>query len=218
MMRSNEIAVKNGFTGDEVVFLRRFKKPQDIQEFLDSIPYDPVPGTSSPRAVLHERKANCFEGALFAAAALRVLGYKPLIVDMIAHNDDDHVFALFKRQNCYGAVAKSNTTMLRYREPVYRTLRELVMSYFDFYVNSIGEKTLRGYSKPVDLSVFDGQKWMVTDGSLDFIGDYLNRIRHVKILTPKQARNLTRVDRNFVKLCFNDAVEDGVYKPKSRNR
>jgi hypothetical protein len=203
-----------GFTKDETAFFRGFKSPHDIQIFLNEIPYDAEAGTSSPKVVIHERKANCFEGALFAAAVLRMLGNKPLIVDMIAHHDDDHVIAVFKHNECYGAIAKSNTTMLRFREPVYRSLRELVMSYFDFYINTVGEKTLRSYSNPVDLSKFDRQKWMTTEDSLDFIGDYLNEIRHKKILSTKQVRNLSRVDDEFVKLCFSGAAEDGVYKPE----
>jgi hypothetical protein len=200
-----------GFTKDELEFFRKFKKPYDIQKFLNEIPYDAEAGTSSPKVVVHERKANCFEGALFAAASLRMLGYKPLIVDMIAHNDDDHVVAIFKHDDSYGAVAKSNTTVLRYREPVYRTLRELVMSYFDFYFNIHGEKSLRSYSNTVDLSRFDKQNWMTTEENLDFIGDYLNEIKHNKILSAKQMRSLNRADGDLVSLCFNGAIEDGVY-------
>lgn len=207
-----------GYTKDEILFFRRFKKPNDIQIFLNEIPYDPDPGTNSPRAVIREGKANCFEGALFGAAALRMLGHKPLIVDMIADDDDDHVVAIFRRGNCYGAIAKSNTTVLRYREPVYRTLRELVMSYFDFYFNLLGEKTLRSYSDPVDLSRFDKQNWMATEGNLDFIGDYLNEIRHKKILTAKQIRNLSQADDTLLKLCFDGSVEDGLYKPEKKTK
>lgn len=116
--------LRAGFTKSELDFFRKFKKPYDIQLFLNEIPYDAAPGTSSPRVSINERKANCFEGALFGAAALRMLGHEPLIVDMIGYNDDDHVVAVFKENNCYGAVAKSNTTVLRFREPVNRTLRE----------------------------------------------------------------------------------------------
>lgn len=205
-----------GFTKDEREFFRELKKPYDIQQFLNKIPYDAEPGTSSPRVVIRERRANCFEGALFGALALRMLGHEPLIVDMIAENDDDHVIAIFKQNNCYGAVAKSNTTVLRYREPVYTTLRELVMSYFDFYFNIQGDKTLRSFSSPVNLSRFDNKNWMTTEENLDFIGDYLNDIGHKKILSAKQIRSLSRADDDLVKLCFDGAVEDGVYKPEMR--
>ncbi|MCL5268722.1 MAG: hypothetical protein M1469_11570 [Bacteroidetes bacterium] len=201
-------------TGSHADVLRRFREPHDIQLFLNSIPYDAEAGTSSPGVVASERKANCFEGALFAAAALRAMGHKPLIVDMIAQNDDDHVIALFKRGRYYGAVTKSNTTMLRYREPVYQSLRELVMSYFDFYFNIKGQKTLRSYSNPVDLSRFDKQNWMTTDENLDYIGDYLNNVKHYRILDRKMIRNLSYADDDIVGLCFNGALEDGVYRPK----
>ena len=128
--------------------------------------YNPEYITNSPRKVLQCKKANCFEGALFAAAALKIIGFKPLIVDFMTENDDDHVIAVFKQDNYYGAVAKSNTKLLRYREPVYRTLRELVMSYFDFYFNTLGELSLRSYSNPVNLSKFDKFNWMTTDEDL----------------------------------------------------
>ncbi len=198
---------------NEIKVFHRFRTPYDIQQFLNRIPYDPDSGTSSPGAVALEQTANCFEGSLFAAAALRVLGYKPLIVDMMTENDDDHVIALFKQAKYYGAVAKSNTTMLRYREPVYRSLRELVMSYFDFYFNIKGEKSLRSYSNPVDLSRFDRQNWMTTDENLDCIGDYLYKVKHHQLLSKKMIGRLSRADDDLVGLCFSGAVEDGVYKP-----
>jgi len=195
-------------------FFARFQKPHDIQSFLDDIEYDSAPGTSSPRIVMQERKANCFEGALFGAAALRMLGHKPLIVDMIAENDDDHVIALFKQNGCYGAIAKSNTTLLRFREPVYRTLRELVMSYFDFYFNILGEKTLISYSNPVDLSRFDRRDWMTTDENLDFIGDYLSEVKHHKVVSTKIRRQLTKAGNDLVRVCFDVADDDGIFKPE----
>ncbi len=200
-------------TAAEKIF-NNFRNPYDIQLFLNRISYDPKPGTSSPEIVAEEKAANCFEGALFAAAALRVRGHKPLIVDMLAENDDDHVVALFKEGEYYGAVAKSNTTMLRYREPVYRSLRELVMSYFDFYFNIKGQKTLRSYSNPVNLSRFDGGNWMTTDENLDYIGDYLYEVKHHPVLSRKMIGRLSRADDDIVGLCFNGAVEDGVYKPE----
>lgn len=214
-MGNNEVSVPRS-KNLEPAMVEVFHKPHHIQAFLNSIPYKAEAGTISPREVMRRREANCFEGALFAAAALRTLGHKPLIVDMTADNDDDHVIALFKRSGYFGAVAKSNTTMLRYREPVYRTLRELVMSYFDFYINTYGEKTLRSYSKPVDLSRFDRNGWMITDDNLDYIGDYLNEVKHTKVLTPGQIRNLCWADNDFVRLCFSAAVEDGLYKPEKR--
>ena len=162
------------------------------------------------------KTANCFEGALFAAAALKSLGHKPLIVDLIAENDDDHVIAIFKENNNYGAVAKSNTTTLRFREPVYRTLRELIMSYFDFYINTLGEKSLRSYSRPVNLSMFDKYNWVCTDEDLDFIGNYLYKIKHFKILNGKMKRSLNVVDKQFRDLCFHGSVKKGLFIPQKK--
>jgi hypothetical protein len=206
----------SGFTDAELEFFHRFKKPNDVQLFLNEIPYDAVPGTSSPKVVIQERKANCFEGSLFAAAALRFLGHRPLIVDMLADNDDDHVIAIFKSGDNFGAIAKSNTTMLRYREPVYRTLRELVMSYFDFYFNTLGEKTLRSYSRPVNLSRFDKQNWMTTGDNLDFMGDYLNGVKHYTFLDRRALRGLSRADSDLIELCFAKSVVEGLFKPRKR--
>lgn len=202
------------FRKKDLNILKRFRKPHDIQDFLNSISYDEIPGTSSPRMVMKEGKANCFEGALFAAAALRMIGRTPLIVDMIAQNDDDHVIALFKGGKYYGAVAKSNTTMLRYRDPVFRSIRELAMSYFPFYFNIEGEMTLRSYSNPVDLSRFDGSGWMTTDENLDYIGDYLNTVRHYEVLDRRMRRYISGADDDIVRMCFSGAVAEGVYQPK----
>jgi len=194
----------------------QFESPYDIQLFLNGIKYNPCLDTASPKKVLLNRQANCFEGALFASAALRGLGYKPLIVDFMTQNDDDHVIAIFKRGNLFGAVAKSNTTLLRYREPVYRTLRELVMSYFDFYFNIYGEKSLRSYSNPVDLSRFDKYNWMMTDEDLGFIGDYLYEVKHHDLVDKKIIRTLHYADKDVVDVCFSGAIDEGLFKPKKR--
>lgn len=198
------------------VFLKKFKDPHDVQLFLNESRYNPEPGTNSPLLTAQNKAANCFEGALFAAAALRSMGQKPLIVDMIADNDDDHVIAVFKKNDHYGAVAKSNTTVLRFREPVYSSVRELVMSYFEMYFNTIGEKTLRSFSSPVNLSRFDRHNWMTTDENLDFIGDYLYTVKHHKILNSKMLRALNTADKTLVDLCFNGSVPEGLFVPETK--
>jgi len=194
--------------------LSRLDAPIKIQQFLNEMAYDPIPGTASPRVVLRERKANCFEGALFAAAALRTIGHPPLLVDMRSHNDDDHVLAVFHRNGAWGCVAKSNFTVLRFREPVYRTIRELMMSYFDVYFNAIGEKTLRAYSVPFDLARFDRENWMTTEEDISHIGDALDRARHYKVMTPAQVRDLHIVDPALVKAGLMGANAAGLFKPK----
>jgi hypothetical protein len=160
------------------------------------------------------RAAHCFEGALFAAAALRVLGHTPCIVDLVAHNDDDHVIAVFRERGLWGAIAKSNTTLLRFREPVYRSLRELVMSYFEMYFNTKGDKSLVSYSRPVNLSRFDGLQWMTAPGDLDYIGDHLFSIAHIPVVPEEHRESLNRADKDVMKACFLGSIPSGLYKPK----
>ena len=187
-----------GFTPLELRQLRALKTPVGIQKFLDALPYNLRYTAGSPKKVLHERTASCLEGGIFAAAALRVLGFPPLIFDLEAEQDTDHVLAIFKVRGHWGAVAKSNFTGCRYREPVYRTLRELAMSYFNIYFNLRGERTLRRYSRPVNLTRFDDRNWMTTDKPVWFIAEYLCEIRHLSLLTRAMEKNLTRVDRRTV--------------------
>jgi len=203
-----------GWTKAELRFFSKMGTPVKIQRYLNSLNYDPDCACRSPRFVITEKKAHCFEGALFAAAALRMQGYPPLLVDLRAHNDDDHVIAVFKKGACWGAVAKSNFTTIRFREPVYNTVRELVMSYFDFYYNTTGEKTLREYTMPIDLSRFDRRKWMTTDKDLEFIGDHLNARRHVRILTPEQIDALEMVDKDLIAAGLLGSRPEGLFKPK----
>jgi len=205
-----------GWTGQEKRRLGRLADPFGIQAFLDRIPYDDAPGTRSPRWILRESKAHCFEGALFAAAALRFLGHRPLVVDMCADNDDDHVIAVFRRRGLWGAIAKSNFTTLRFREPVYRTLRELVMSYFDVYFNTLGHKSLRSYARPLDLGRFDRRGWMTTEDDIGYIGDVLNGMRHIPLLAPGAVRTLHRVDARLFRAGMLGAKASGLYRAKAR--
>ena len=183
------------FTPSELRTLRALKTPVGIQRYLDEMPYHLAGTAWSPRMVLREKTAHCLEGAVFAAAALRALGFPPLIFDLEADQDTDHVIAIFKSRGHWGAIAKSNFTGCRYREPVYRTLRELALSYFNIYFNLRGERTLRRYSRPVDLSRFDRQHWMTTEKPIWFIAEHLCEIQHISLLTPAMEKNLTRLDR-----------------------
>jgi hypothetical protein len=187
----------NAFRPAEAQVLRRLKTPERIQRFLDDIAYNKEPHgptCRSPRRVLRDRTAHCLEGALFGAAALRANGYPPLLLDLEAVRDDDHVLAIFRQRGHWGAVAKSNYAGLRFREPVYRTLRELAISYFEHYYNLQAEKTLRAYSRPVNLGRFDRIGWMTAEEDLWAISDYLFGIPHRPLLPPAIARRLTRVD------------------------
>jgi hypothetical protein len=182
------------FTPGELRTLCALKTPAGVQRFLDQLSYHLATTAWSPRRVLRERTAHCLEGAMFAAAALRVLGFPPLIWDLEADQDTDHVIALFKIGGCWGAVAKSNFTGCRYREPVYRSLRELAMSYFNIYFNLRGQRTLRRFSRPVNLSRFDERHWMTCESSIWFIPEYLCEIPHTALLTRTQAARLAPID------------------------
>src|SRR5436190_226675 len=187
-----------GLTRAELRKLRALKTPAGVQRFLDELPYNLGYTARSPKRVLHERTASCLEGGIFAAAALRVLGFPPLIFDLEAEQDTDHVVAIFKVRGHWGAVAKSNFTGCRYREPVYRSLRELAMSYFNIYFNLRFERTLRRFSRPVNLARFDRLDWMTTNKPIWFIAEHLLEIPHQALITPAMANRLTRVDRRTV--------------------
>jgi hypothetical protein len=202
------------WTREETDFLKTISDPDKIQGFLDSIDYNPDYECRSPRWVIRKNSAHCFEGALFAAASLQFIGYQPLIVDLKAYNDDDHVIAVFREDGYWGAVAKSNFTTLRYREPVYRSLRELVMSYFDFYFNIDGDKSLRSYSLPLDLTIYNSRKWTTTDEDLEFIGDKLEKSRHYPVVNKNMIKNLKKASDTMLKAGLLGSNEEGLFKPK----
>jgi hypothetical protein len=188
------------FTPAENAIFRRLNTPARIQRFLDDLRYNKEPGgitCRSPRSVMRDRTAHCMEGALFGAAALRQLGYPPLLFDLEAVQDTDHVLAIFRVRGRWGALGKSNFSGLRFREPIYRDLRELAMSYFEHFYNLRGEKTLRGYSRAVNLSRFDRAGWMTAEKDVWAIPQYLCEIPHRPILTPAQVRGLSRMDRRL---------------------
>ena len=193
--------LSNGFHPRERALFARLPTPERIQRFLDDdIAYNKEqtgPTCRSPRRVLRDRVAHCLEGALFGAAALRAQGFEPLLLDLEAVRDDDHVLAIFRGRGGWGAIAKSNYAGLRFREPVYRTLRELAMSYFEHYYNPQGEKTLRAYSRPVNLRRFDHIAWMTAEQDLWSISDYLFAIAHRPLLAPAAARRLSPMDRRL---------------------
>ena len=184
-----------GFTRSEFRQLRALKTPAGVQKFLDELPYNLSYTARSPKKVLDDRTASCLEGGIFAAAALRIIAFPALIFDLEAEQDTDHVVAIFKLRGHWGAVAKSNFTGCRYREPVYRSLRELAMSYFNIYFNLRGERTLRRYSRPANLARFDHLNWMTTEKPVWFIAEHLCEIPHISLLTSAMKKNLTRVDR-----------------------
>jgi hypothetical protein len=188
---------RESFNAAERAIFRRLSSPGKVQRFLDDLAYNKEkegPTCRSPRRVMRDRTAHCMEGALFGAAALRMLGHPPLLLDLEAVRDDDHVLAIYRIGGRWGSLAKSNYSGLRYREPVYRTLRELAMSYFEHYYNLRREKTLRNYSRPVNLRRFDRMNWMTAEEDMWAIPEYLTTIAHTPLITPRIASSLGRVD------------------------
>jgi len=155
----------------------------------------------SPMSVLKNNTCHCIEGAVLAALALRLAGEQPLLLDLTANkNDFDHVVALFKKYGKWGAISKTNHAALRYREPIYNSIRELVMSYFHEYTDKFGRKNLRSYSLPVNLKRFDKLDWMNTTDDVFYIPEYLVEVKHFKLLNTQQIRNLRKADHFETKI------------------
>jgi hypothetical protein len=190
--------------------LPNFTSPRAIQDYLDSLAYNTSDRTLCPRDVVLERKAHCMDGAVFAAAALETIGYPPLLVDLRAVDDDDHVIAVFQDAGLWGAVAKSNTTTLRFRDPVYRSVRELALSYFPVYFNVAGEMSLYEYSRPFSLRRY-GSKYL-TDDDVAYIGADLDTTRHHAIVSRTHLKSLRLAPRYLIDACFAGADPDGLYK------
>ncbi|MEQ1849405.1 MAG: hypothetical protein ABL890_02335 [Candidatus Peribacteraceae bacterium] len=191
--------LSQALTQKEKLILSKLRTPRAIQDFLDTIPmnHEPEGDTClSPRRVLREKRAHCIEGAMLAALALRLQGRPPLLLDLKSTKHDyDHVVTLFKEGGCFGAISKTNHGVLRYREPIYKNVRELVMSYFhEYFLNDSGKKTLRSYSVPVDLSELDHLDWITSEENVWEIPMALENARHFPILTPNQIKNLRPAD------------------------
>jgi hypothetical protein len=184
-----------GLSPKDLRTLRALKTPARIQRFLDALPYQYGNTAWSPQRALRERKGHCLEGALLAAAALRVNGFQPLLMDLEAVQDDDHVVALYREGGLWGGIAKSNFAGLRFRAPIYRTLRELALSYFENYYNLRGERTLRFYSGAVNLARLDSQHWMTSEENVWCVPELLIAARHYPLFPEKVARTLPRLDR-----------------------
>jgi len=186
-----------GLGPSEFAVLRRLDTPEKIQAFLFGLKqnFEPDGDTCrSVRAVLRLRRAHCIEGATLAACALWIHGERPLLLDLQAVHDYDHVVALFRRNGRWGAISKTNGAVLRFRDPVYRTLRELAMSYFHEYCNRLHQKTLRRYSRPFDLRRLDPADWAASKDGNWKLADALDATHHYRLVSPAQARALTRRD------------------------
>lgn len=187
----------------EYRLLKNLNTPQKIQNFLDTMPFNFEENgltNLSPMAVLEKKVCHCLEGAALAALALRIQGKQPLLLDLRAAADDwDHVIALFRIKGYWGAISKTNHNVLRYREPVYQSIRELAMTFFHEYYDPQGKKTLRSFSSPVNLKVFDKYNWMTTKRDIDYLWQHLDKVKHYPILSKKQIRHLRRADKIEIK-------------------
>ena len=213
-----EVSFDGFLSSTERRIMARLTNPSRIQSYLDGLPYSTETAYRCPLRVLRERAAHCFDGALFAAAALRHLGHPALILNMIPNaRDDEHLLALYRRDGHWGAVAKSNFVGLRFREPVYRNVRELVMSYFEQFYNVNREKTLRRYTVPLNLKAFDCLNWMTCDDGLERIARKLDTLRSYPVLTKGMIRQLSPVDLRSYRSGLTDSERTGLYQPPRRD-
>jgi len=199
----------------EYAVLCRLRTPQQIQAFVNAIPINHEIGGEtafSVRQVLAHRRAHCIEGALLAACALWIQGEPPRVMRLDCDSSDyPHVVALFRRGACWGAISKSNGMALRYRDPIYRNLRELAISYFHEYSTRGGRKTLRSYAAPLDLRRVDPGLWVTADGCWELHGQ-LERRRHYALISAGQQKLLSRRD------AFERAMARIVQFPKGDRR
>ncbi len=209
----------HALTAPEREIMAQLTTPHAIQKFVDDFAYSDEEIYRCPLRSLRDRKAHCFDGALFAATALRRIGYPPLILELLPAEgrDDDHLLALFKIDGHWGAISKSNFVGLRFREPVFLTLRELVMSYFEFFYNVDREKTLRGYGAPVRLERIDSFKWMTSDENLEEVVRQMDSARHFTLLTPAMIDGLSPVDERSYQSGLSGANEAGLFRPAPKS-
>ena len=183
----------------ELATLRALSNPAKIQDFLDSLAVNHEKRSEtcmSPRMVLSSRKAHCLEAAMLAAAALWLHGEQPLLLELKAmRGDQDHAVALYKRNGYWGAVSKTNHTSLRFRDPVYKTIRELVLSYFhEYFMNNTGTKTLKGYTRPFSLKRF-GSDWIASDKDLWSIAYALQDSPEFPLVPEENKRHIRKADK-----------------------
>ncbi len=192
----------SGFTKKEMAMMRKMNTPAKVQDFLNGLPFNFEKGgetLKSPLFILRSGNAHCLEGALLGAYILSLHGFPPLVLHLKTTKEDyDHVIAPFKIKGLWGALSKTNHAVLRYREPIYKNTRELVMSYFHEYFLNDGKKTLRQYSKPLNLNTFE-KNWMVMEEDLWSIDQELDKIKHYDILSKAHIKKLRKADKVEIK-------------------
>ncbi len=187
--------LRSSLSPDVAAVLKKLSTPHKIQDYLDtlSINFNPTGDLLSAKRVIEQQTAQCIEGALFAAASLAYHGGVPLLLDVqTIAEDEDHVVALFKRNGLWGALSKTNHGILRWRDPVYKTVRELAMSYFHEYYMHDGRKSMRTYSKPFDLRRYEPAFWVMSGESLEDVAYDLDVAPHFPAFPKKSLRDLRR--------------------------
>lgn len=201
-------------TPQERMSISGLDSPFAIQTFLDTLTYSPDAFYRCPLRVIRDQKAHCFDGAMLAAALLWKIDHPPRVLEMLPNaRDDDHLLAVFQIDGHWGAIAKSNFTGLRFREPIFRSLRELVLSYFEQYYNLSGEKTLIGYTIPLDLRRLKSSDWMIQDEPMEHIATMLDRLRRYRVLDARMAARLSPVDERSLNAGLLGANEAGLFQP-----
>jgi len=205
MRRFPELDIK------EFKVFAKLDSPHKVQDFLDKLPINFEDVCRSPLMTLRQGTAHCMEGAMLAAAAFWYHGERPLLLDLrTAPGDEDHVVTLFRRSKYWGAVSKTNHSVLRYRDPVYRDIRELAMSFFNEYFLEDGRKTLRGHSAPFDLRRY-GEGWLTTEEDMAFMEKDLDRSPHFRLISNATVRTLRPADPLEIK-----ATDLEEWRPRKR--
>lgn len=190
------------WTASEKKFLLSLNTPAKIQNYLDSLDYNSAEEAASPRYTMMSGDCHCFEGCLIAAAAMELQGYPPLLVDLVARDDDDHLIMVYKTKTGWGSISKSSTSVLRGRRPYYKTIRELVMSYFDFYFNPEGFHSLYAYSDPINLNRYNNWNWRTSDFDLSDLGRSFNDLVHYELVDLKELKKLPKVNPILIDACY----------------
>ncbi|HEX9160166.1 MAG TPA: hypothetical protein VF980_00550 [Thermoanaerobaculia bacterium] len=200
------------WTAKERRILAALRTPGDIQQFLDELAYDECGGAASPRRVMQSGKAQCYSGALFAAAALRELGHAPRIMWFDAVEDDGHCIALYESGGLWGAVAKSNFTGIRSREPIYPYVA-LGLSYFEDYFNVTGKRTMRAFTVPIDLEPFERRGWRFSRGHLPYVDRAIDSAERAWKLPQTIAKKLPPVSDAVREAGLLGSNPEGLWRP-----
>ncbi|MFY7992471.1 MAG: hypothetical protein ACOVP4_04185 [Bacteriovoracaceae bacterium] len=203
--------MKLNWSENEVKVFQKLNDVHKIQDYLQKTSYNPDYIIKSPRFVLAKKTAHCFEGALLAAAVLEYYGQRPHLLHFKAYNDDHHVIALYREGKNWGAISKTNTTMLGFRSALFPTVQSLAASYFDFYFNTKAEMSLLGYSGPVNMNKFNSMDWRYTDQDLTKMGLQFLKLPHHEWKTKRELDKLPKVSKRLKEACFYQANTQGLF-------